>query len=166
MIGTDIDLPLSELVSLDLYHAGADYLSDQKPKKYEFRPYLGSLQWPYTYDSNVLGGDLLLAGSACDKGVGMHSASRLSYDLQEKYRYFETLVGLDSHSGREGSARVQVWVDGKPRLDRHQEVTAKSQPLSIREEIAGANELILEVDFGSYGDVQARVNWGAARVIR
>ena len=65
-------------------------------------------------DGSAAGLDLRLAGSTYDKGIGLHSHSRLSYAVPRDCRRFEALVGLDDRAGRRGSGRIRVLADGKP----------------------------------------------------
>ena len=61
----------------------------------------------------------------------------------------------------------QVLVDGKEQdLGQNKEVTAKDAPLPLRIDVRKAQELTLIVAFGSFGDVEAHVNWADARLIR
>jgi len=161
-----VKIPIQDVCTLDLRQGRAVYLSDLKPRHYEHTPYL-DLQWPFTRDTNVAGGELHLGGSTYDKGLGMHSESRLTYDLAGDYRWFEAVVGLDDRTGRRGSARIEVLVDGKPQTPTEiQELTGSDPPRTIRVPVTGAKELTLVVKFGARGDVQNRVDWGDARLIK
>src|SRR5262249_24393475 len=110
----DVEYSLSQIVALSIYQSAAIYVSDVKPRKYEYIPF-GSVQWQLAKDSSVAGDDLCMAGNTFDKGIGLHSESRVTYDCGGKYRRFEALVGLDEKTGRKGSVRVSVQVDGKTR---------------------------------------------------
>jgi hypothetical protein len=161
-----VQVRLDQVVALNLFQARAVYLSDLKPRRYDFTPYFGA-RWPFVVDGSVAGGDLCLGGSTYDKGLGMHSQSRLTFDLGGGFRRFEALVGLDDQSGQGGSVRVQVLVDGRPAdLGWDQDLTARSGPRRVRVNVAGGRELTLVVDFGHGGDVQDHVNWGDARLVR
>ena len=166
LYGREIRIPLDHLIAITLHGGSATYLSDLAPATYDFAPYLGNLRWPYTKDTNVDGGDLVLHGDAFEKGIGMHSASRLTYRLTEKYRYFEALVGLDDDSGRGGIASVQLLIDGKPRLPAELQIMSEEAPRFIRQDVRDAKELTLVVGFGRYADVRSRVNWADARLIK
>jgi hypothetical protein len=154
------------VAALDLRGGRAVYLSDLIPSKYEFRPYLDE-RWPWSADASATGGDLRLGGSTYDKGLGLHSHSRLTYRLGGAYRHFEAVVGLDDSDGRRGSVRVRVLADGKP-LDvgLKGELTRAGGPLAVRVPVADVKELTLEVEFGEGGPVQDVVNWGDARLIK
>jgi hypothetical protein len=157
---------LSQIVALDLRQGCAVYLSDLKPGRYEHTSYLG-VRWPYVLDGSVAGNELRLGGSTYDKGIGMHSQSRLTFDLGGGYQWFEAWVGLDDRTGRKGSVQVQVLVDGKSQnLGAANELTGQDTPLPIRVSVAGARQLTLVVLFGRNGDVQDHVDWADAQLIR
>lgn len=164
--GATVQVPLKQLIALDLRQGRAVYLSDLRPRGYEHTSYLG-MRWPYTLDSSVAGHELRVGGSTYEKGIGMHSQSRLTFELGGGYQWFEAWVGLDDRSGREGSVVIEVLVDGKPReLGPVKELTGAGKPVPIRLRVAGARELTLVVLFGRHGDVQDHVNWADARLIK
>ena len=115
----------------------------------------------------MAGYDLRVASNTFDKGIGLHAESKLTYDLSAGYQWFEALVGLDDHTGREGTAVIEVLVDGKPQdLGASRELSRPGDPKSIRVNVAGARELTLAVKFGRRGDVQDHVDWVDARLIK
>ena len=159
-------VPLTQVASLELRQGKVVYLSDLKPTAYDFTPYLG-VRWPLALDGSVDGCDLHLAGGVFDKGLGMHSASRVSYSLPAGCKRFEALVGLDDRSGRRGSVRLRVLVDGKERdLGITGDLTRRTGPVRLRLDVTGARTLLLAVDFGAGADVGDRVNWADARLVR
>jgi hypothetical protein len=172
LFGAEVTVPVAQVNALDMFQGRAVYLSDLKPRRYDFTPFLGSLRLLYVVDGSVrvgsgAGGDLRLGGSTFDKGLGMHSASRLTYDLGGNYRHFEALVGLDDQAEPMGSARIQVLVDGRARnLGWDGDLTSKNRPQFVRIPVAGARELTLVVDFGRFGDVRGLVNWADARLVK
>ena len=50
----------------------------------------------------------------CVKGLGMHSASRLSYALTRPYRHFQAELAIDGQTGG-GSVGFRMFVDGQVR---------------------------------------------------
>jgi hypothetical protein len=167
--GEKLDLPLDDLIALDLIGGKAVYLSDLKPKAVAAEGY-GDLAWPWAADRTVKGNPLRLATDrgteVFDKGLGTHPRTTLTYTLGGKYRRFEATVGLDAATGRRGLAKVAVLVDGKerqvPGLDR---LSAPGGCVSVSVDVAKAKELTLVIEFGPAGDVQADVNWANARLI-
>jgi hypothetical protein len=166
LLGATIQLSVDQIAALDWHQGRAIYLSDLKPVRYEHIPYL-DVSWPFRNDASVAGNALCLAGSTYDKGIGMHSESRLTYDVSAGYRWFEALVGLDDQTGKEGSVSIQVLVDGRPQdVAENEELTANNTPRSVRVAVTGAKELTLVVKFGRHGDVQDHVDWADARLIK
>ena len=90
----------------------AVYLSDIRPDEYRFLPYLET-KWPYKTDRNVTGGQLRCGGRLYLKGLGVHSAARLSYRLDRPWSRFQAEVGIDDSTGGRGSVGFRVFVDGK-----------------------------------------------------
>jgi hypothetical protein len=166
LFGVAVTVPLQHVAALDLRHGRAVYLSDLEPVQYKHVPFLG-VSWPFVRDGSVAGRELRLAGSTFDKGLGMHAESHITFDLAGQYDWFEALVGLDSQTGKRGSARIAVLVDGKDSEGaKGQELKAGAAPLPIRLNLHGARRLTLVVRPASLGDVQAHVNWADARLIK
>jgi hypothetical protein len=165
LFGAALRVPLARLAALDVFQGRAVYLSDLKPLRYEFLPYLDE-QWPLVADGSVTGRDLRLGGSTFVKGVGLHSHSRATYGLAGGYRRFEAVVGLDPRTGREGGARVRLLADGKPLAIEERELTADGEPLTLSVDVSGVKELTLEVLYGRRGPVQGHVNWVDARLVK
>jgi hypothetical protein len=167
LFGESVTIPLERIQSISLNQGRAVYLSDLKPRDYDFTSYLGSVRWPFVKDGCVENHELHVGGNVFAKGLGMHGQSRLVYDLSGKYQRFEALVGLDEKSSQQGTARIQVLIDGKPcNLGGIAELKAFDEPLSINIDISGAKQLTLVVNFGKRGSVQSHVDWADARLIR
>jgi hypothetical protein len=164
--GTGLRVPLSAVASLTLVQGRGVYLSDLPPGRYHYEPYLDD-SWPQVRDANVAGHDLQLGGETYDKGISLHSQSRLTYRLNGGYQRFVALVGLDDRDGRGGSVRIRVLADGKPLdLGADRELTHSDGPRSINVSVEGVKELTLEVLFGANGNVQDVVNWAEARLVK
>jgi hypothetical protein len=101
-----------------------------------------------------------------EKGLGTHPRTVLTYTLPGKFTRFEALVGLDAASGKRGRADLRILLDGKevdlPALKSLVSGTA----VAVRVDVRGVKELMLQIDFGPNGDVQADVNWGEALLIK
>lgn len=169
LAGAEARVPLDQIVALDVWQGRAVYLSDLKPSAYQESPWTAALNWPCVPDGNAHRRALRLGGSCYDKGLGMHTASRVTYTLAGKYQRFEALVGLDDRDGRDGIVRVQVLVDGKPRdFGWNRDLTANDGPQPVRIDVKGARELTLAVERGRAGlaERQGCVNWADARLIR
>ncbi len=163
--GVSLELPESALLALDVRQDLAIDLSELTPTRYEHRPFLGA-SWPLMKDAAATGGNLLLNGSTYEKGLGMHGACQLAYQLDGQYQRFDALVGIDE-SSRRGRAKVAIDLDGK-RIDLNEgkELTSQTAPLMVRLDVKGVRTITLIVELGTFGDVQADVNWAKARLIK
>lgn len=167
VFGATLRVPLERVAALDLHGGRAVYLSDLTPAKYEFLPYLDE-SWPLAHDASVTGHDLRVGGSTYSKGLGVHSHARVQYRLAGAYRRFEAVVGLDDRDGQAGNVHVRVLADGKPLPlgAAAADLSRATGPLAVSVGIEGAQELVLEIDFGKRGNVEDVVNWADARLIR
>ncbi|WP_439628157.1 NPCBM/NEW2 domain-containing protein [Gemmata sp.] len=165
--GQKVALPLAEVVALDVFQTKATYLSDIKPARAEYAAFLG-VTWPWQPDRTARGLPLRLAladgDSTFDKGIGTHPKTTLAYDLGGKYKRFEAVVGLDPDRGR-GPVVVRVRVDGKDQTVPGLADLTAGKAVPVRVDVAGAKELVLEVEFGPGGGVRGGVNWGDARLV-
>jgi len=165
LFGPKLQVPLTEVVSLDVHQGKAIYLSDLKPKKAEVQPYQ-SMSWPWAADRSIRGNPITLGADTFEKGLGTHSRTTLTYDLAGKYRRFESLVGLDPLTGRRGAVDLRILIDGKEQpLPDLLGLTLGKSPQAITIDLKAAKELTLIVDYGPTGDVQDDVNWADARLI-
>ena len=143
----------------------AVYLSDLKPASYQHQPYLAG-EWELKPDRNVLGEPLRLDGQEYPKGLGMHSQSIVSYDLNGKFQTFRATAGVDDAAQTGGSVVFAVEVDGKP-VFQSEPQTAKQPALQLPPiPLAGAKRLTLRVEFGEFGDVLDYADWCDAVLIR
>jgi hypothetical protein len=166
LFGAAITVPLEQLIALTLRQGRAVYLSDLPPREYVHTPFLGA-SWPLVRDGSAAGREIRLYGSSYDKGLGMHGASRVTYDLGGQYDWLEALVGLDEQTGKRGRARVEVLVDGKRQdLAGNRELVAGDPPLALLIKIHGARQLQLAVQLTGQGDVQAHIDWAEASLIK
>jgi NPCBM/NEW2 domain len=169
LFGAALQIPVRDLLSLDVLQGKATFLADLKPKAETVEPF-NDLAWPWQANRSVKHRPLRLAtrlgASTFDAGLGTHPKTTLTYALDGKYRAFTAIVGLDAETGRRGQAKVSILVDGQRRtIDGLETLSAATGPVAIDVSVAKAKELTLVVDFGPNGDVQADVNWADARLI-
>jgi hypothetical protein len=144
------------------------YLSDLEPAEYRHVPYL-DLAWPLARDRNVLGESLVVGGKRYLKGLGMHSAGRVSYRLDEKYTRFEATVAMDDSANGRGSVTFGVYLLRDGKLSEAYEsgiVRGGDAPQRVSVDVAGAQGITLVVDFAERGDEMDRADWLDARLMR
>lgn len=154
-----------ELVSLRPMGGRATYLSDLEPSGTRQLPFL-DLSWPpVRNDRNITGGLLRCGGELYLKGLGVHSADRLTYQWSEPYRRFEARLGIDDSTAGQGSVRFHVYVDGKEQYTSSI-VCGGDEPVPVSVDVAGAKRLDLIVDYADRADVEDHADWLDARLVR
>ena len=163
--GGTLALPLSKIVSVRFLGGRAVYVSDLKPLKYRFTPFL-STTWPLRRDANVLGGPLALRGREYPKGLGVYSRSEVTYELRGRYRQFRATVGIDDVAQGGGSVVFAVELDGR-RVFTSDPVTGRDDPIEIPPvDVAQKQQLTLIVEFGHRGDIRDYADWCDPILIR
>lgn len=139
------------------------YLSDLTPIGYRHVPFLDRT-WRFRTDRNVLGGLMRCGGRIYLKGLGMHTAARISYIPPEGSEAFRANVGIDDATEGMGSVRFRVFVDGEQKYVSPT-VRGHERPIPISVDVKGAQRVDLVVDFADRADVQDQANWLDARFV-
>lgn len=154
----------TSLIAVEVVGTSRIWLTDLTPASYESVAFL-ERAWPLKVGKNAVGGPLRITGRAYERGLGLHSACRLTWRLGGAYERLTALVGIDDSAGPWADADLAVFVDGKGVVHlqglRH---GAAPQPIDV--ELGGAKELRIEVGFGRNGHVQDRVNLVNPALIR
>ena len=144
------------------------WLSDVKPLGYKHIPLL-SIERPYAADKSTSGGRLRSGGATFLKGLGMHTASRLAYDVTG-YRTFAAELALDEAAGASGSVIFKVLLqptEGDWTLAHESPVIRGGDaPAPVSIPLRGAQRLALLVEFADRGDTLDHANWLNARLIK
>lgn len=165
----DPQLLQTELTLLQPISDRVVYLSDLEPISYKHIAYLDT-PWPLGRDRSVTGGRLRHGGKLSVKGLGMHSASRVAYRLDGRYRRLEAELAVDDSAGLGGSVVFRVFVgDAAEQWTRVYEspvVRGGAPALPISVEVSRAQAAALIVDFADRGDVLDRALWLNARLTK
>lgn len=160
---------LAEVASLEFLTPNAHYLSDVEPLSYRHVPYL-SRSWPLGRDRSASGTSLRSRGAMVSKGIGMHSTSRVAFDLSEGYARFEACVVLDDSAGKNGSVVFRVFLDaGDGTWAAAYEspvVRGGDAALPISIDVSKAERMALIVESADRGDLSDHANWLYARLIK
>ena len=156
--------PLEQIVLLQTFGGRAVYVSDLEVESFRHVPFL-SLSWPYELDRNVLGSRLQSAGQVYFKGVGVHSASRLTFNAEGAYRRLAGSLALDDAAGTRGSVVFRVFADGQQRF-ASSVCRGGEQPVPFSVDIRGARQISLVVDFADRGDESDYANWLDVHLVR
>ena len=162
--GPSLRARLRDVVWLQTVGGRAVYLSDLPAAGYRHVPYLG-LAWPYRIDRSVTGAMLRAGARLYAKGLGVHSAARLTYQLEEPMRRFQAELAIDDQTLGGGSVRFRVFVDGRERLTSGT-IRGGDRPAPISVDVTGAKRLDLVVDFADRADQLDHADWLNARLVR
>jgi NPCBM/NEW2 domain len=159
---------VEDVVAIQLLDGRFVYLSDLKRADYRSVPYL-TLTWPLMRNRNVLGEPIVVRGKRYLTGIGMHSAARLTFPLEGKYRRFDSAVALDDSAKGRGSVTFAIYVkrDNKwAEAYTSHIVRGADEPQPISVDLRGAQGLTLTTDFADRGDELDRAVWLDARLVR
>jgi sRNA-binding regulator protein Hfq len=121
--------------------------------------------WPMRVDLNAVGGPLSIDGKRYQRGIGLHSAGRWTWQLAGDYERFRGILGMDNSAGTLVDADFTISLDGRQLVEykglRHGGVAKK-----LDLDVSGGRELVIEVGFGKNGPVQDRVNLVNAALIK
>jgi hypothetical protein len=159
---------VADIVALQSLAGRIDYLSDLKDPGFRSVPYL-SIEWPYQRDRNVLGQPLVVRGKRYLKGIGMHSASRMTFRWDGNYRRFDASVAVDDSAKGRGSVMFGAYVlrDGRwNEVYKSEIVRGNDAPKPVSVDLRDAKGLTLTIDYADRGDELDHAGWLDARLVR
>jgi hypothetical protein len=161
---------LSDVGSLQGVGKQIAYLSDVEPASYRHDPYL-DLAWKYNADRNALGGPLRADSRTYLKGLGLHSASRMTFDLEGTPRRFAATIALDDGAIGGGSVVFRVLLksdDGGEWREAFSSGVFRGDdpPREVAVDLTEVKQLALVVEYADRGDERDYANWLDARLER
>src|SRR5690606_25262938 len=120
-------------------------------------------------DRSAMGTTLTIGGQQYAKGLGMHSTSEVTYQLNGAYARFTSWVGIDDSVGNgsgDGSATFQVWGDGRL-LGQSRRVTGADAAEFMDVDLTGVQVLRLVTTTGGLAgdnDYKDHTNWADAKL--
>lgn len=154
----------SDIVWIQPIGGSIFYVSDLKPAEFRHQPYL-DLAWPYRADRSVSNGPLRCAKRNYLKGIGVHSAATLVYDLDGPFDRFDAEIGIDDETNGAGSVRFRAVVDGQERF-ASEIIRGGDKPARVSIPLEGAKRLELIVDYADRADQGDHADWLEARLMR
>jgi hypothetical protein len=173
VLDREFTLEESNILSVTMMNGRYIYLSDMEfGAPPEERPYYLPDDFDYeTYMFRVRrdraqgGGPIRIGGRVYPKGLGVHSISRLHFDLNRGYTRFMADIGLDDSAGELGSVEFKVYADGE--LVYESGVVRRTSGVrSIDIDVLNVRRLTLVVTAADNADIQDRANWANAKVVR
>jgi hypothetical protein len=128
-----------------------------------------SIEGPLARDLNVMGRPLAVDGKRYLKGIGLHTAARLTYKLDREYQRFEAEIALDDAAKGRGSVVFSVYLDRDGKWEEVFNsgiVRGGEAPKPVSIDVRGAKGITLTVDFADRGDELDYAEWLDARLVR
>jgi hypothetical protein len=97
------------------------------------------------------------------KGLGVHAASDVRYNVAGACSTFTASVGVDDEVGTRGSVVFQVWLDGVKAYDSGT-MTGTTATKAVSVTTTGKNQLQLVVTVASGGDAYDHADWADAKI--
>jgi hypothetical protein len=165
-------LPLSSVIRIDIRSSRLAFLSDLEPVEVEESPLVAQVS-PWQRDRSVGKKTLTLIAAGgqsepktieFDKGLGVHSRSRLTFDVGGDYDTFAAVIGIDAES--EGRGDCEFVVLGDNRELYRQRVRGGEEPRTLQLDIDGVDRLTLLVEPGEDLDLADHADWCDARLLK
>lgn len=109
------------------------------------------------------GKTLTLNGTTYAKGLGVHAASTIKYNLKGTCTAFSAAVGVDDEVGSNGSVVFQVWADGTKLYDSGT-MTGATATKAVNVDVTGRSELSLVVTDAGDGNAYDHADWANAQI--
>lgn len=163
-IGQRVTLPLDQVAEVRFHSNRVLSLSELEPSEYVFEPF-ATTRWEWRRDRSVANRPMRIGGRTYARGIGMHSQSKLVFDIEPGYRHFAADIGIDDAVGHHGHVIMRVLADGKE-VFHSGPVTGGDEPRSILVPIDNVKELTLVVEYGEELDIGDQANWANARLVK
>jgi hypothetical protein len=162
--GTDHPVKIDSIARADVLGGRVVYLSELDPVSEEQTTFLDT-SWPMQINKNVLGQPLRIARVDYPRGIGVHTQSTLTYDLDGSFDTLSLRVGLDDSAAPTGEALASISLDGKTLW---QSATLKPGQLSpeLSLPIKGGHRLQLTAAPAAHLDVLGRLDWLNVALLR
>ncbi|MBC8353977.1 MAG: NPCBM/NEW2 domain-containing protein [Planctomycetes bacterium] len=159
--GVRLSMPLASLTKLDFSVGNLVFLSDLEPSTFHWKADFQTSKTPSVVptwyhlrlDEGFYGGPLRLDSRSYEKGLSLHSQTKLSYRLTRDFDRFAAIAGIDDRFQADGNVTLTISGDGKQLLS---EDLAGSRNIEINLDLRGIRRLEILVDYGDdevgYGD--------------
>ncbi len=159
--GAGHPVDLDRVASIEQINGPVSWLSSRPTIENIYIPFIGSPRTDVAQmDRNWSGQDIIRFDSQpFAHGIGVHSYSRLSWELDGTFTTFRTRYAIDTKDANpRADVTLRILLDGKPVYDKAHVRAGTLSPVIVQS-LDGAKKLTLEVDYGDNMDTQDRLNW-------
>jgi hypothetical protein len=162
--GDELSISRNMIHRMSILSGRVQLLQDLPPVEVVETPFLDHmLHWQV--GRSLTGGGLRIGETSYQKGLCLHSRTRLTWELNGEYERLQCDLGLQHPDGADGNAAVRITADDAELLVAD-ELTAADDVRSLDLDLTGRNRLTLEVDFGRNMHIGDHVVFGNARLLR
>jgi len=170
--GVSTKYPVTDITKIDFSQGKVVYLSDLTPKSTNWLPYFDTAEksryrrefFAPSYDFNLSGEPLLLDKKRYQKGLAVHSHTKIVYKLPDGFRRFKATVGIDDSVRPKGNVRLVIT--GNKRILYNSIITGSDAPKELEFDIVGIKNLSILVDFGKDLDISDHLDLCEARLVK
>jgi len=154
--GSNRAVPTAEVASIEQLNGPVVWLSTLPPAQIIQTPLLGP-EYVTRMNRSVTDKPIRFGDREFARGIGVHSYSRMEWDIDPAIRAFRTQYAIDGDLPQ-ASVVVRIKLDDQVVHERTDFRAGTLSPVIVLD-VAGQKRLTLEVDYGQQFDVQDRFNW-------
>lgn len=160
----NLQIPVEKISSISLLSASVKLFADLKPSAIKYEKLLG-LGFQVQKNRSSLGKHLVLDGKKFTAGMGVFAGTKLSYDLDAKYKTFVCKIGIDDNAKPLGNAVAIFSVDGKE--VKRVKVLSSQHAVDVKIDLAGAKKFTIEIKPDQPGKISGcHVDIVSARLLK
>lgn len=151
----------SHVAAVEQVNGPVSWLSSRQPAEDLYAPYYGKPRTGAARMNRSWNGidPIRIGTEAFAHGIGVHSYSKLSWNLDGKYTTLRTRFAIESKEASDkADVTVRILLDGKTAYEQTHVRGGTLWPI-VLVDLKDARQLSLEVDFGDNLDTQDRLDW-------
>ena len=161
--GAKASVPTALVASIEHTGGPVAWLSTRTPSEATYVPFFEGDFTPQ-FDRTVTGDPIRVNGQIVQRGIGMHSKTRMTWPVLPGDKTFRARYQIDPSLGY-ADVDVRVFVDDKLVHETKSFKAGATSPV-VEADLSGAKTLTLEVDYGQGYDVHDRLTWIEPAIVR
>jgi len=154
---TTLNIPIGSIAGIEQLNGPVTWLTSLRPSENIYRPFFQE-SFPTRFDRTVADGKPIHEKyPAFHHGIGCHSYSRLTYDLDGAQAAFRTQFAMDTDSPL-ANVDVRIYLDDKPMFEEKGVQAGVVHPVAMIP-LKNAKTISLEVDYGKNFATEGRFVW-------
>jgi hypothetical protein len=155
-------VPAKLVLGFEQLNGPVQWLSSLVPAESVQTPFLKDAPaYPARFGSAVDGSPMSFNGQTTDHGIGVHAYSKLTFNIDPRWKYFRTQFAIDSRRDNPrnlADVTVRIKLDDKVAFEKAHVVVGAPDPATVIE-LGDARTITLECDFGPVAVTQNCLDW-------